>query len=307
MALATIGGWNGGNFSALLRTPEDREAFAGIVINFANTYQLDGYTHVHPPRRPASVSDFTSLFSEEYPGKNPGNGNAFDPNDTAKLFLKTLRSRTDERFIIFAATSTSPWVGADGDPRPTYVETNGQGFSKIVGPNAPPYSGCGGSGNFTSSAEGAVDAWNKAGFPLEQIGHGFRVPRSAAFLPNGQLAMKPTFAYDDASKIVGDSWDDPSSPGGTFSFLGLVDEVEWLKEDGTAASGIVYTSDACSQTSYIYDNAPQVMVSYDDAGSFEAKGRWIREKQLAGYEMFEAAGDYYDILLDDINKGLSTS
>lgn len=37
-------------------------------------------------------------------------------------------------------------------------DTNGQGFSKSVGPNTPLYSGCSGSGNLTSSAEGAVDA-----------------------------------------------------------------------------------------------------------------------------------------------------
>ena len=67
---------------------------------------------------------------------------------------------------------------------------------------------------------------------------------------------------------------------------------------------MAYTFDACSQTPYIYDNATQVMVSYDDAASFQAKGRWIRERRLAGFEMFEAAGDYHDILLDGMNKGL---
>ena len=267
------------------------------------------------------------ISSWEYPGKDPGNGNVFHPNDTANFleFLKVLRNKTDETFILTAATSTSPWVGADGNPSTNlsafasvldYIaimnyDTNGQGFSKTVGPNAPLYSGCGGSGNLTSSAEGAVHAWNKAGFPLEQIvlgvpayGHGFRVSRNAAFLPNGQLAMNTTFSYDATNRVVGDSWDSPNSPGGTFSFLGLVNETGWLQEDGTAASGMAYTFDACSQTPYIYDNATQVMVSYDDAASFQAKRRWIREKRLAGFEMFEAAGDYHDILLDGMNKGL---
>ena len=71
-----------------------------------------------------------------------------------------------------AATSTNPWIGADGNPSTNmsafaavldYIaimnyDTNGQGFSKSVGPNTPLYSGCSGSGNLTSSAEGAVDA-----------------------------------------------------------------------------------------------------------------------------------------------------
>ena len=57
----------------------------------------------------------------------------------------------------------------------------------------------------------------------------------------------------------------------------------------------------------MYDNVTQVMVSYDDATSFEAKGRWIKDTGLAGYSMFEAAGDMDDILLNAIDKGLSTN
>ena len=113
--------------------------------------------------------------------------------------------------------------------------------------------------------------------------------------------MNTIFSSDAASRVVGDSWDSHSAPGGTFT---LVDETRWPNEDGTAESGIVYAFDACSQTPYVYDNATQIMVSYDDVASFEAKGRWIREKGVAGFEMFEAAGDYHDILLDGINRGL---
>lgn len=67
------------------------------------------------------------------------------------------------------------------------------------------------------------------------------------------------------------------------------------------------------------------MVSYDDATSFgthgdsnwkslelitfsysiaAAKGQFIRAQELLGFAMWEAGGDYNDILLDSISKAL---
>lgn len=53
---------------------------------------------------------------------------------------------------------------------------------------------------------------------------------------------------------------------------------------------------------YVYNATSQVMVSFDDARSFEAKGEFIKNFGLRGYAMWEAAGDYKDILIDAIRK-----
>jgi chitinase len=45
------------------------------------------------------------------------------------------------------------------------------------------------------------------------------------------------------------------------------------------------------------------MVSFDDAKSFRAKGGFIKSYGLKGYAMWEAAGDYKDILIDAIREG----
>lgn len=45
------------------------------------------------------------------------------------------------------------------------------------------------------------------------------------------------------------------------------------------------------------------MVSFDDAKSFVAKGEFIKNYGLRGYAMWEAAGDYRDILIDAIRTG----
>ena len=45
------------------------------------------------------------------------------------------------------------------------------------------------------------------------------------------------------------------------------------------------------------------MVSFDDAPAFSAKGKFIQSQGLRGFAMWEAGGDYKDILLDSIREG----
>ena len=54
---------------------------------------------------------------------------------------------------------------------------------------------------------------------------------------------------------------------------------------------------------YVYNATSQVMISFDDAKSFRAKGEFIRSYGLRGYAMWEAAADYKDILIDSIREG----
>jgi chitinase len=46
------------------------------------------------------------------------------------------------------------------------------------------------------------------------------------------------------------------------------------------------------------------MISYDDAASFTAKGMYIKNSGLRGYAMYEAGGDYDDILVNAINSAV---
>ena len=54
---------------------------------------------------------------------------------------------------------------------------------------------------------------------------------------------------------------------------------------------------------YVYNASSQVMVSFDDAKAFKAKGELIKSYGLRGYAMWEAAGDYRDILIGSIREG----
>ncbi|KIK76578.1 glycoside hydrolase family 18 protein, partial [Paxillus rubicundulus Ve08.2h10] len=51
---------------------------------------------------------------------------------------------------------------------------------------------------------------------------------------------------------------------------------------------------------YVYNKTSEVMISFDNADSFAAKGSYIKDTGLRGFAMWEAAGDYDDILLDSI-------
>jgi chitinase len=136
----------------------------------------------------------------------------------------------------------------------------------------------------------------------------------------------------------------PGGPSGIFNFRGLVEQ-GFLNQNGTAIDGMGFRFDHCSQTvrssiiseggilitstqPYVYDPKSSTMVSYDDAQSFgeffnsfwsaftttysaktAAKGRFIQELGLRGFSMWEAAGDYKDILLDAISiaMGITSS
>ena len=194
------------------------------------------------------------------------------------LFLQELRAHPlGSTLIVTAASSISPWVDENGNASTdlsgfasvlTYIAVMNYdiwgSWSDAVGPNAPLDDACASPANQAGSATSAVQAWNAAGIPHDQIvlgvpgyGHSFRVSTAAA-LPNGAdgaLASYP--AFNKADQPLGDRWDDANpgpdvcgnaqGAGGVFDFFGLV-EGGFLNDNGTVATGIAYAFDECSQT-----------------------------------------------------------
>ncbi|PPQ70436.1 hypothetical protein CVT26_013930 [Gymnopilus dilepis] len=319
-ALVSIGGWTGSRFySSDVGSAANRTAFVQTVINFVEKYDLDGLD-----------------FDWEYPGSQGIGCNVVSGADAANFlsFLQELRANPrGKKLILSAATSLSPFAGPDGDPL-----SDVSGFAAVldwiaimnydvwgpwsssVGPNAPLDDSCAAPENQDGSAISAVQAWNQAGIPLHQIvlgvaayGHSFTVPKSDAFVSGSKntLAAYPTF--DASNPPVGDSWDDGAGvdecgnlqgPGGDVDFWGLVD-LGYLNTDGAPKKNIAYRYDSCSQTPYVYNSTSQIMVSFDNAQSFAAKGKFILNKGLRGFAMWEAGGDFNDILLNSIRKAAS--
>ncbi|KAF7355625.1 Chitinase [Mycena sanguinolenta] len=316
-AKVSVGGWTGSLFwSSNVATAQNRTLFVKTLVDFATKYDLDGLD-----------------FDWEYPNVQGIGCNTIDVNDTANFlaFIQELRADpVGSKLILSAATSLSPFADANGDP-----STDVSGFAKVldyiavmnydvngpwsaaVGPNAPLRDSCAPADFQAGSAVDAVAAWTAAGMPLDKIvlgvasyGHSFSVAKSDAFVKGSktQLALYPPFNASNAP--AGDSWDDQpgvdeggnfESQGGVIDFWGLIQQ-GYLTETGVPVTGVPFIFDNCTQTPYVYNGTTEVMISFDNARSFAVKGEYIKSKGLGGFAMWEAGGDFNDILLDSIRE-----
>jgi chitinase len=123
---------------------------------------------------------------------------------------------------------------------------------------------------------------------------------------NGTLALFPKYskwqyATDETPAL---ECGKPAQKDVSFTFAALV-KAGYLTESGAVAQGYSSTFDSCSQTPFLYDESKQMLVSYDDARAFTAKGNFIKSSGLLGFAMWEASGDHADVLLDAIRAGVS--
>ena len=137
-----------------------------------------------------------------------------------------------------------------------------------VGPNAPLNDTCAPAANQQGSAVSALKAWTTAGMPAHQIvlgvpsyGHSFHVNADEALDCDGDNDVLVSFpAFEKDQQPTGDAWDGDGGldqcgvqqgPGGTFNFWGLIAN-GFLNANGTAATGIDYRFDECSQTVSVF-------------------------------------------------------
>ncbi|KLO18737.1 glycoside hydrolase [Schizopora paradoxa] len=316
-ASVSIGGWTGSLFySSNVGSEQNRTQFIQAIEGLVNKYDLDAID-----------------FDWEYPGRQGIGCNAISPNDTANFltFLQELRkTEVGKKLTLTAAVSLNPFAGPDGTPvtdvtafakELDFIEIMNYdvwgSWSTGVGPDAPLNDSCAATANQQGSAVSAIKAWTKAGMPPSQIvlavpgyGHSFSVNNTAAFVNGSTTELAAYPGFNASNQPFGDKWDDgpttdecgnPQLQGGIFDFWGLVDG-GFLNENGTVADGIASRFDNCSQTPYVYNPKTEVMVSYDNAESFKAKGNFIMQNQLRGFSMWEAGGDFDDILLDSIRE-----
>ncbi|KIY67910.1 glycoside hydrolase [Cylindrobasidium torrendii FP15055 ss-10] len=314
-ASISIGGWTGSRyFSSQVGSAHNRTAFVDGVLDLVSEYSFDGVD-----------------FDWEYPNKQGVGCNIVNKNDSANFlsFLQELRGRPAAKdLVLSAATFLQPFNGSDGKPMQdvsafgdvldhiaimNYDVSNA--LSVNAGPNAPLNDTCAPANHRHGSAATAVAAWTSAGMPSSKIllgvpayGHSFAV---GPLSNSSELSAYP--ASNPSVLGKGDSWDGDGGedicgvfqgPSGVYNYWALAEE-GLIDKNGTALSGVLSSFDNCSQTPYVYDRTKQVLISYDNPVSFAAKGRFIRDNALAGFAVWEAAGDPDDILLDAILSGIS--
>ncbi|KAF6763139.1 endochitinase [Ephemerocybe angulata] len=317
-ALLSVGGWTGSRyFSTAVGSAKNRTAFAKAITSILQKYDLDGID-----------------FDWEYPGKQGIGCNIVNPNDTSNflLFLQQLRQDTTLKrtLVLTAAVYVTPFADNTGEP-----SSNISGFADVldyiaimnydlksnpaigVGPSSPLDDSCAPSGAKLGSAVSSVAAWSNAGIPNNKLvlgvgayGHSYDISSAVALSRTNSSSLNSYPSYTPNSRSLGDRWDGDSgvdvcgvmqAPGGVYTYWGLIEE-GFLKSDGSAGEGIALRYDDCSETPFAYNATSQVYVSYENPRSFAAKGDFIHSNGLAGFAMWEAGGDYHDVLLDSIKN-----
>ncbi|KAL0575358.1 hypothetical protein V5O48_006609 [Marasmius crinis-equi] len=315
-AILSIGGWTGSRFfSTAVGSAENRTAFVKTVTDFAVQNDLDGLD-----------------FDWEYPNRQGLGCNIISPNDTQNfiLFLEELREHpVGKELSLSSAVSITPFNNATGSPSPDLSRFGKAldfvaimnydvwgSWSTSVGPNGPLNDTCAAPANQQGSAVRSVAQWSAAGIPIDKLllglpsyGHSFSVNKTDAFRNGSETELAPYPPFNAKIHPTGDRWDDPAGlvdacgvtnpAGGIFNFWGLV-EHGYLNKDGSPK--LPHRFDECSQTDYVYDAEKEIMVSYDSAKSWASKGKYIADSGLAGFAIWQAGGDYHDILLDSVRN-----
>ncbi|KIY64510.1 glycoside hydrolase [Cylindrobasidium torrendii FP15055 ss-10] len=309
-AVISLGGWTGSIFfSSAVATAENRTTFVKTVTDLAVQWDFDGLD-----------------FDWEYPNRQGLGCNTISPNDTSNylLFLQELRQDPiGASLLITAAVGINPFNDENGTPG-TDVSAFGELFDFVtvmnydlwgswstgVGPNGALNDTCAAPANQQGSAVHAVNKWTGAGFPANKLvlglpayGHSFSVTPEDAF--NGTETIVPYTKFNASVHPVGGPWDDPAgvdkcgvatAQGGVITFAALIG-AGYLDESGEVVDGVPYVWDECSQTPFLYNATTEVMISFDNAQSFAAKGQFARDSGLAGYALWEVGGDYNSILV----------
>lgn len=307
LAILTVGGWTGSTYFSPAVTSQNRSTFVKAVLGMVSKYGFDGVD-----------------FDWEYPAATGIGCNQMSPSDTANFlaFLQDLRKDpAGQNLYLSAAVSPTPFVGSDGKPMTDVsdfaavlnhitvmnYDINGQWTTDTgVGPNAPLDDSC--SKVQIGSAIKAVKAWTAAGIPSNQIllgvpayGHSYNVTTANSVDSSGNVADHPSFTKAPLTSSV-DQCGTPEPAVDVITFASMISE-GILNSDGTAANGVKYRFDSCSQTPFAYDQTRQLMISYDDPTSFTAKGKFIADNDLLGFSMWDITGDYKDLLVDAITTG----
>ncbi|KAF8345344.1 endochitinase [Amanita rubescens] len=301
--LVSVGGWTGSRYFSTNVQPSNQAGFVQAIVSMIKDYNLAGVE-----------------IDWEYPNHQGIGCNVISADDTANYlsFLTSLRKAVGQNATLNAAVTLTPFAGSDGNPSSDVSGFAQQldwislmnydvwgSWSSTAGPNAPLHDSCapvqGG------SAQSAVAAWTAAKFPAKQIvlgvpsyAHSFSVSSSAAIV-NNALALYPQFdkshqppGQGETNSTTGtDECGNSSGPSGIWEFNGLITAGFLQNSNGTvtAASGMYYTYDNCSQTPFVYNPTTQALVSFDNAESFAAKGKFINDNNLLGFAMYDVTGD----------------
>ncbi|KAI8889545.1 glycoside hydrolase family 18 protein [Backusella circina FSU 941] len=285
----SVGGWSGSKyFSSLVASESSRKKFVSNIVDLVDKYNIDGVN-----------------LDWEYP--NDPNGvscNEKNAKDTENylIFVQSLRSSLDKKYpkvhkLITLATGTSPFNDEKQQPSTSlnkgwseavdsfYIMTYDMSGSwmSTSGPNSPLDT----SKKYDGSVKEAVESWNKAGIPKNQIVIG--VPFYGFVVKTSRAVTSSTGAYvklASPSAVKGDKYDEYSAddcPGSKKSYSG---EYQWrsVVSDGIQENknGWKYIWDTTSATPFAFHKSNKQILSFDNAKSIGDKVNYATSEKLGG-------------------------
>jgi len=282
--ILSVGGWGGShNFSDAALTPESRLKFARSAADLVRVYNLDGID-----------------IDWEYPGQI-GAGNIYRPEDKQNftLMLKELRTQLDSMAARFNPGRHYEITIAAGGDQSFLNHTDmaeAQKYLDYVNLMTYDYhtSASDSTGYLTNlypspldpernSVKTSVDIYEKAGVPANKIVIG------AAFYGRGWSGAEP---------LNRGRFSPYTGSGHSFSY-------DTLRVKYIDMNGFTRYWDQTSQSPYLWNDATQTMISYEDPQSLAAKAEYVKKNNLAGIMFWEYGGDTSGTLLGAIYKGLN--
>jgi chitinase len=282
--LVSVGGWLWStNFSDVSLTSESRRVFIQSVMDFLARYDLDGLD-----------------IDWEYPGMT-GAGHPFRVADKRNftLLLKELRKRFGEEeekrgrklYLTIAAGASNDYLAHTEMLKvERYVDTVNlmaydyvePGSDPLTGNHAPLFTDPADARNY--SADASVKAFEQAGVPAEKI-----------------LLGVPFYGHvwgEVPDKNHGLMQPGKAVPGAYASYHAITDTM--------LNHGYVRYWDQAASVPYLYNVEKRIFVSYEDAESLAAKGRYVLAHKLGGVMFWDYDGDPSATLLGAINQSLRT-
>ncbi|KAH9966089.1 glycoside hydrolase family 18 protein [Russula dissimulans] len=305
----SIGGWSGSKwFSPIMKTDTGRQAFVNDITTIYAMYGLDGID-----------------IDWEYPSQQGDQSNYVDRDDTVNFleFLKLLRANLPPSARISAAVQTTPFADANGYPMDDVREFAGVldwflimnydawGVSSNPGPNAPLSDACGNSTQPTASAFAGINAWIEAGVPPGKLVLG--VPSYGYISPSTATRLRQRDPNLNApSPFYVRALSDRGEDHGSVLFRELVrqgvlcpDPDPDMRGAYRGCGGFTREWDECSGTPFLYSEAEDQVISYDDGQSLGLKSTYARQLGLLGVNMFDIFGDTDQWeLTDALRQGL---
>ena len=280
--LVSVGGWTWSKgFSDAALTSKSRRVFVASAVDFVRRHDLDGFD-----------------VDWEYPGL-PGDKNPHRPEDKENFtaLMADLRAALDGEgarrgrhlLLTFAAGASPDFIAhtemAKVQASVDFVNLMTYDF-RVAGPGEP-------AGHHANLYPSPLD-------PRKHSADGAVTDFLAAGVPASKLVLGVPF--------YGRVWEGVGSPGGLYkegrppsqridtsypSLAALAGREGWVRE-----------WDAAAQAPYLWNEARQTFVTYEDEESVRLKSHYVRDKGLGGVMFWEYHADRTGALLDTLDAAL---